>query len=67
MKNLLFNVNDFKLDEKVPSSVGEIKTVVGFDDIRTEAWQISDWNWNWSTIRGEFDLEKTPSTFFAFG
>lgn len=66
MKNLLFNAEDFTIDEKVPSSVGEIKTVTGFDGNDVLAWQFSDWNWNWSTIRGEFLLEQNSDYLFCF-
>ncbi len=66
MKNLLFKAEDFRIDEKVPSTLGEIKTVTGFDGQEVSAWQISDWNWNWSTIRGEFSLEENSEYLFCF-
>lgn len=66
MKNLLFKAEDFRIDEKVPSSVGKMKKVTFFDQNETLAWQISDWDWNWSTIRGEFTLEENCEYLFCF-
>lgn len=66
MKNLLFKTENFKLDSKVPTSIGSVVKVNGFDGNEVEAWQISDWNWNWSTIKAEMDLEPNTEYLYCF-
>lgn len=66
MKNLLFNAEDFRIDQNVPTSVGERKNLTGFDGEEADCWQIANWNWDWSTLIGEFTLDKNEDYIFCF-
>lgn len=66
MKNLLFKTEDFKLDSTVPTSIGSIVRVNGFDGNEVEAWQISDWNWNYSSLKTEIQLAPNSEYIYCF-
>ncbi len=66
MKPLYFNPELWKLDPQVPTSVGEQKIVSGFNGKPVSAWQIADWNYNWSVIRTNLLLEPNVDYNFTF-
>lgn len=64
MKDLFFCPDQWRFEPEVDSCIGMRKEIRGFDGKETEAWQIGDWYYNWTTIRTEIDLE--PNTEYCF-
>lgn len=66
MKNIFFKPEEWQFDSGVNSCVGGIKTVKGFDGKDTEAWQLADWNWSWTSLRTVIDLAPDTEYIFTF-
>lgn len=66
VKNLLFEPEQWWLDEKISSGKGKIVKIAGFDGKETSAWQIADWDWSFTALRAEMQLEPNTEYIFDF-
>ena len=57
MKQIFFCPDQWRMDATVPTGVAAITEVTGFDGKTTEAWQLGNWQYDWSTIRTDIVLE----------
>lgn len=67
MSNVIdFNARDFSFDKSCESNVGSRMFMTGSDGKVREVFEIGDWNWNWSQIKCEKQLEKNTDYIFRF-
>lgn len=66
MKQIFFCPDQWRMDATVPTGVAAITEVTGFDGKTTEAWQLGNWQYDWSTIRTDIVLEPGEEYTFVF-
>ena len=66
MKQIFFCPDQWRMDATVPTGVAAITEVTGFDGKTTEAWQLGNWQYDWSTIRTDIVLEPGEAYTFVF-
>ena len=65
-KYIEFNAREFKVSEGITSHVGAKTMLSKWNGENVLAYQLGDWQWNWSQIECEKELDKNEDYTFRF-